>query len=127
MAAATAVGLAGARMLAARRQPVSAELAVERRLECPQCTGIRLDVCDRPICDDMRADIRRRLAVGQSPDQIVKAYSNVYGTKVLAEPEYAALGQEPWLPLGLLGAAMLTAGFALRTRARSRPGHQPHQ
>ena len=33
---------------------------------CPQCEAVRLDVCDRPICADMKSDIARRLQAGDS-------------------------------------------------------------
>ena len=104
--AALAAG-AGASQLLSPSAPESRELAVEQRLRCPQCTGIRLDVCDRVICQEMRADIRRQLAAGVSADGIVASYEQAYGPGVLMEPS----GLErtsvllPWLAvaLGLLG------------------------
>ena len=60
-------------------------LQIERRLLCPQCTNKRLDVCELPICVDMRALIRERLAEGTAPDEIVLFFSNRYGERVLAD------------------------------------------
>jgi cytochrome c-type biogenesis protein CcmH len=97
--------------------PATAQLAVEQRLMCPQCEAVRLDVCDRPICADMKADIARRLQAGESEDSIVSSYRVAYGSTVLAgdqPPGAAAL--LPWaaLALGLLALA----GLALRRSAR---------
>lgn len=82
---------------AARPTPTgvtAAQLATEQRLMCPQCTGTRLDVCDRPICLDMKADIARRLAAGEAADAIVAGYRNAYGPAVVAPspPDWWAAG-----------------------------------
>ena len=108
-------GLAGfgISQLAGFRAPAAADLAVEQRLMCPQCQGVRLDVCDRPICDDMRADIRRRLAGGESPDSIVSGYEVIYGPTVLASAgAFDNSAPVPWLFVlaGLLVLASLAVG-----------------
>ena len=93
------------------------QLAVEQRLLCPQCESVRLDVCDRPICADMKADIARRLQAGESQDSIVDSYRRAYGSAVIAADQPpAALALLPWaaLALGLLALA----GVALRRAAR---------
>ena len=70
----------------AHAQDIEAQaLEVERQLLCPQCTNKRLDVCELQICQDMRVLIRERLAAGDSPDDIVRFFSNRYGERVLAE------------------------------------------
>jgi cytochrome c-type biogenesis protein CcmH len=89
--------------------PASAQLAVEQRLMCPQCEAVRLDVCDRPICADMKADIARRLQAGESEDSIVLSYRQAYGSSVLAtdQPSGAA-ALLPWAAL-LVGLLALGA------------------
>jgi len=75
---------------------------------CPQCRAVRLDVCDRPICADMKADIARRLQAGESEDTIVSSYQQAYGSTVLASNQPAgAAGLLPWaaLAVGLLALA----------------------
>jgi cytochrome c-type biogenesis protein CcmH len=97
--------------------PASAQLAVEQRLMCPQCEAVRLDVCDRPICADMKADIARRLQAGESEDLIVSSYQQAYGSTVLAADQPAGIaGLLPWaaLAVGLLALG----GVALRRSAR---------
>jgi MYXO-CTERM domain-containing protein len=96
--------------------PLPAQLAVEQRLDCPQCENVRLDTCDRPICSDMKADIARRLAAGESPDQIVAAYRTAYGSSVVAADQPGGLvAAVPWL-------AVLLALAALAVLARRRRG-----
>jgi cytochrome c-type biogenesis protein CcmH len=113
--AAAASGFAFANLYLAPA-PASAQLAVEQRLMCPQCQAVRLDVCDRPICADMKADIARRLQAGESEDTIVSSYQQAYGSTVLASNQPAgAAGLLPWaaLAVGLLALA----GVALRRSA----------
>jgi cytochrome c-type biogenesis protein CcmH len=97
--------------------PASAQLVVEQRLMCPQCEAVRLDVCDRPICADMKADIARRLQAGESEDSIVLSYRQAYGSSVVAaEQPSGAAAVLPWAALlvGLLALGVV----ALRRSAR---------
>ncbi len=91
--AATALAIVAIASLASARAPTTVgaqdfeaqALQIERQLLCPQCTNKRLDVCELPICVDMRALIRERLAEGAAPDEIVLFFSNRYGERVLAD------------------------------------------
>ena len=84
LAAAALAGAPPAKQV--RAQDVEGQaLDIEQRLLCPQCTNKRLDVCELPICEDMRALIREQLAAGDSADDIVRFFSNRYGERVLAE------------------------------------------
>ncbi len=118
--AAAAGGFAFARLY----QPPAApppQLAVERRLLCPQCQEVRLDVCDRPICTDMKADIARRLAAGESPDTIVGSYRQAYGPTILSADQPA--GPAALLPWAALALGLLALGaLAVRRRGRTLPG-----
>jgi cytochrome c-type biogenesis protein CcmH/NrfF len=60
-------------------------LRIERKLLCPQCTNLRLDVCDTQFCADMRAEIRARLQRGESEQQIIDSFTSLYGLHVLAD------------------------------------------
>lgn len=119
--ASAAAGLAAQRVVHPPA-PAAAELAVETRLRCPQCTGTRLDVCDRQICADMRADIRRRLGAGEAPDAIVRDYAAAYGQVALYEPAplEVAAAWVPWAALGL-GLALLAAVLVAWHRAATAP------
>jgi cytochrome c-type biogenesis protein CcmH/NrfF len=120
VAAAVSFGLAHA---VAPPPPGSSELAVEQRLMCPQCTATRLDVCDRQICADMKADIRRRLAAGEAPDTIVSSYAHRYGPDVLAEPR-PSIDAATWVPW-LISAGALILLLAAAVGARPRRGARP--
>jgi cytochrome c-type biogenesis protein CcmH len=61
------------------------QLAIEHKLLCPQCTNLRLDVCETQICIDMRGVIRDRLQQGQSEQQIIDYFTGRYGDRVLAD------------------------------------------
>ena len=114
---ALAIGL-GASHALSPSTPASTELSVEQRLRCPQCTGIRLDVCDRPICAEMRSDIRARLAAGESGDAIVAAYAEAYGPGIVVEPSGidAASVWFSWLVAAMGFILLLLAGMRLRRR-----------
>jgi cytochrome c-type biogenesis protein CcmH len=97
--------------------PAPAQLAVEQRLMCPQCQAVRLDVCDRPICADMKADIARRLQAGESQDSIVSFYRQAYGSSVLSSDQPAGpAGLLPWAALAV--GLLVLGGVALRRTAR---------
>ena len=87
VAAAAVLALAGeAQSPRAHAQDLEAQaLQIERQLLCPQCTNKRLDVCELPICVDMRALIQERLAAGATADDILLFFSNRYGERVLAD------------------------------------------
>ena len=120
LAAAAGFGLARA---LAGTTPVSRDLAVQQRLMCPQCSQTRLDVCDRPICTDMKADIHRRLAAGEPEDSIVRGYAARYGDSVLAQPrggvDVATL--VPWV-LAAAALALLISTFLRRAPPRRHSG-----
>ena len=60
-------------------------LKIERELLCPQCTNLRLDVCETQVCIDMRALIREKIAAGESDEQIIGYFTGRYGDRVLAD------------------------------------------
>ena len=103
--------------------PPPPQLAVEQRLMCPQCQEVRLDVCDRPICADMKADIARRLAAGDSADAVVASYRQAYGPAILASDQPA--GPASLLPWGALGLGVLALAVAALRRRRGTHGGQP--
>jgi len=59
---------------------------VARQLYCPVCENVPLDVCPTQACADWRADIRQRLALGWTDEQIIAYFAQQYGDRVLARP-----------------------------------------
>src|SRR5262249_40970528 len=116
-----AAGLVAPR--AAADGPEDAALRVERRLLCPQCTNLRLDVCDTPICADMRAEIRDRLARGESEQQIVASFQDRFGQRVLADVPGRGFNLVlfAWVALSLLLVAAVGTAVLLRLRRSARP------
>lgn len=100
-------------------------LAIERKLLCPQCTNLRLDVCETQICIDMRAVIRQRLQQGQSEQEIIDYFTGRYGERVLADipREGFNLVLFGWVGGSILLVAVLGAFvlFRLRRTATSAP------
>jgi cytochrome c-type biogenesis protein CcmH len=70
------------------------ELATE--LRCPVCEA--LSVADSPssTARAIRADIRSRIASGETDAQIRQAYIDRYGESILLEPEGSGLGVLVW-------------------------------
>jgi cytochrome c-type biogenesis protein CcmH len=96
--------------------PATAQLAVEQGLMCPKCQGVRLDVCDLPICKDMKVDIARRLQAGESADAILASYKVAYGSVILASDQpFGTAALVPWAAVGL--AVLALGAVAFRRRA----------
>ncbi len=98
-------------------------LAIERTLLCPQCTNLRLDVCDTQLCSDMRAEIRERLSRGESTQQITDSFTERYGVRVLADVPPTGFNRLLFVWVG--GSLLLVAavgGFVLvRLRRTASP------
>jgi len=60
--------------------------AIEAILIAPCCFSQQVSVHQSPAADQAKADIRARLAAGETRQQILAAYVDQYGTRVLAEP-----------------------------------------
>ena len=135
VAALALVALAALTLPSDLRMPARAEaqdleaqaLQIERQLLCPQCTNKRLDVCELPICQDMRQLIRERLAAGSTPDDILLFFSNRYGERVLADLPKSGFNLVlfGWVG-GSVALVALAGGLTLlrlrRTAARSAAG-----
>ena len=119
-----AVVLVGLGVLVARSQPSDSLDAraqrLERELACPVCEGEALSESNAPEARAMRADLRERLAAGESDADIVRAYVDRYGEDVSLKPENDGIGLLVWgIPVMVLlvgGAALV---FALRRWSRA--------
>jgi cytochrome c-type biogenesis protein CcmH len=59
---------------------------LEAELIAPCCWAQQVSVHSSPAADKVRADIRERLASGQTREQILDAYVAEYGQAILVEP-----------------------------------------
>ena len=96
--------------------------AVAKKMYCPVCENIPLDVCPTQACEQWRATIREKLGQGWNEQQILDYFVQQYGERVLAQPSTRGLNLFVWIipPLALALGAFFVWRF-LRGMAR-RPG-----
>ena len=96
------------------------ESDLETKLVCPVCHET-LDESDAPVAQQMKAEIRRRIAQGWSEQQILDEMVANYGPGVLSTPATHGFDLLAWvLPIGgiALGAIGLGAGAWYWSRRR---------
>jgi cytochrome c-type biogenesis protein CcmH len=89
-----------------------------KELWCPICNGIRLDVCEQKVCEQMRAMIDQELASGKTPEQIKAQFIDLYGPVVLGEPPREGFNLIAWIMPVVLLIGGITAAVLI-TRRRS--------
>jgi cytochrome c-type biogenesis protein CcmH len=97
-----------------------AELAIQKRLMAPCCWAGTIDNHDSAVAGEMKGEIRRRLADGETSDAILAGFVAKYGPRVLAEPPARGLNTLVYLlpALALLcGGAFLVAFLRRQVRA----------
>jgi cytochrome c-type biogenesis protein CcmH len=88
------------------------------QLRCPVCDGLAVADSPSSTARAIAADVRARVAGGESDDAIRRAYVAQYGEWILLEPPSGGFGVVAWaLPVGLLVAAAAGAAWVLRRRA----------
>ncbi len=112
------LALAFAAPILAAARPSESEL--ETKLVCQTCHET-LDQSNSPQAQQMKAEIRRRIAEGWSEQQILDEMVANYGPSVLSTPATHGFDLLAWvLPIGgiLAGAAGLAGGAHYWTRRR---------
>jgi cytochrome c-type biogenesis protein CcmH len=88
--------------------------AIAKKMYCPVCENIPLDVCPTQACVDWRAEIRQQLEGGSSEQQIIDGFVARYGERVVGTPQDPFLRAlsllTPWL---IGGAGALTVFIVL--------------
>jgi cytochrome c-type biogenesis protein CcmH len=94
---------------------------IAAELKCQECQGLSVADSNAPTSEAIRADIKRRIAAGQSDAQIRQSYVDKYGEQILLSPQGSGLGLLLWV-LPVLVIALGAAGiwFAL-VRSRREP------
>jgi cytochrome c-type biogenesis protein CcmH len=91
-------------------------------LRCPDCEGQSIEQSSTETARAARADIRRRVAAGESDAEIRQAYIDKFGDSILLKPEGGGLGILVW---GLPAAAVVLAAGGLVLALRRWRG-EPH-
>lgn len=81
---------------------------VARELYCPICENTPLDACETQECKNWRELIRDKLEAGESDQEIIEYFAEIYGERVRATPARRELSLLVWiLPLvaGVVGVA----------------------
>ena len=91
-------------------------------IRCPTCRSQSVLDSDAPTADNIRKDIRRRIAAGESDGEIRAYYVSRYGQSILLTPPRSGIAALVWvLPVAALVLAVAGLGFAFR-RWRAEPG-----
>jgi cytochrome c-type biogenesis protein CcmH len=95
---------------------------LETQIKCPECQGLSVADSQATTSQAIRADIKRRIAKGQSDDRIRQAYVDRFGESILLTPQSSGISLLVWvLPLLVLGLGAAGIVFVL---ARNR--REPH-
>jgi len=89
--------------------------ALAEEIQCPECDGVSVAQSLAPTSRAIVRDLRRRVAAGESDDDIRAAYVERYGESILLNPEGDGLGLLVWgLPVTLVLAGAGALVFASR-------------
>jgi cytochrome c-type biogenesis protein CcmH len=117
------LALATGPALAAQPAAVEEEARrIETMLIAPCCFSQQVSEHQSEASLQVRQDIRARLGAGQTREQILDAYVNQYGKRILAEPEMKGFGALAIaIPAVLLALTGLGLAVVVRRFARERP------
>ena len=103
------------------QSPAARAHTLETQLKCPECKGLSVAESQAPTSRAIRADIKRRIARGQSDAEIRQAYVDDYGESILLSPRDSGISLIVWvLPVVVLVLGATGIVFALR-RNRGEP------
>lgn len=95
--------------------------AIARRMYCPVCENIPLDVCPTAACEQWRGEIRDQLEQGKTPDEVVANFVTRYGDRVVGTPQDPTLRALSLVTPWLVAAVALIIGITIFLRwSRSR-------
>jgi cytochrome c-type biogenesis protein CcmH len=101
-----------------RQEAVARDLMDEVR--CLVCQGQSIADSDADMAGDMRSHIRKRIAAGETPDQIRAWLVERYGNWVTYDPPLDAVTWPLWVaPLVLVAAGLLLARSRFRRKAKA--------
>jgi len=89
--------------------------AIASTIKCPRCASQSAATSDAPTAAAIRRDIARRLADGQSPDQIRDYFAGRYGEGILLTPGRSGAAGLVWA-IPVVGVVIACAGLVLAFR-----------
>lgn len=98
--------------------------AIARTVRCPNCPGQSAAESNVPAAVNLREDIARRVAAGQSDEEIRQAYAASYGQRILMNPPRSGLGALVWV-LPVVAFVVAAAGLAVAFRRWGRDERPP--
>jgi cytochrome c-type biogenesis protein CcmH len=106
--------------------PVSAQPTqqeVEESLTCQCGCGLTVHSCNHIQCgsgEPIKKEIAERLGRGESKEQILAAFTQKFGEKVLSSPTFRGFNWFAWLtPFAAMLAAAAVLTLTIRKRARA--------
>ena len=88
---------------------------VASSLRCPVCQNNSVEDSPSLLAQDMKKEIRRRLAAGESPDEVRRYFVSRYGEWVLTKPRAAGVNLSVWLlPIVALFGGAIVVWLAVR-------------
>lgn len=94
---------------------------VASQMRCPVCQG--LSVADSPASSavDLKAEVRRQVALGYTKEQVIASFERSYGEFIRLEPKAEGFNWLVWLaPMIALVAGALVIFFRLRPLSTGR-------
>jgi cytochrome c-type biogenesis protein CcmH len=98
-----------------RRTDAERVQSIARSVRCPTCRGQSVADSDAPAAANVRKDIERRVADGQSDDEIRGALADRFGDSILLTPPSRGVAGLVWV-LPVLGTVIAFVGVALAFR-----------
>ncbi|MFN8377018.1 MAG: cytochrome c-type biogenesis protein CcmH, partial [Anaerolineae bacterium] len=84
--------------------------AVAARMYCPSCQGVPLDDCGTQVCAEWRQEIRQQLEAGRTEDEIIAAFVERYGERIVGTPQNPTLRAFSLVTPYLIGGGVLLIG-----------------
>jgi len=84
-------------------------------IRCPQCRGQSVAESNVTIAREIRADIRERVAAGESDDEIRQVYIDRFGRSVVLTPDAGGFTGLVWVvPVVAAALGLAAVGFAFQ-------------
>jgi cytochrome c-type biogenesis protein CcmH len=89
--------------------------AIAATVACPACSGQSVASSDAPAAANLRNDITRRVAAGETDDEIRAAYAARFGDEILLNPPRSGAAGLVWV-IPVVGVVAAGAGLTVAFR-----------